>query len=406
MQRPTRGTLLTTFAGVLTIGLAACGSSTSSSGGATSSLTGKPVKVMLINNVSSQRENGELYAAADAAASAINDAGGLPGGRPLVVVHCDDQITSDGTAKCARDAVNNPDIIALAGSYYSFSDQVDPALLQAGMANVGEFSQGIEDLTSAISFPTTSGALGSVSGMATLVTDVLNSKKISAPYVDAGQGPQVVQLLEGVLQTRGGQVVTKVPVPDHAPDLSSAVKASTANNPGGIILVLSVDSALPFVQAAQSQGVTIPLVNSGAEIGLPDLVKIGAAANGTYITTSFPTTGGAGNALFDQQMAKYAPSATKDDLAKNAWLGVRLFAAAAAKASALTRKGILDAMNALTSFDSGGLTPPLDYTKPFAGFGGTFPRMFNHTVVYNKVQDGKEIPITGNFADPFTPPGG
>jgi ABC-type branched-subunit amino acid transport system substrate-binding protein len=398
--------LMALFTG-LVLPVAACGSSSSSSAGSSVTFTGQPIKLVVINNTSTTRENAEVYAGADAAASAINDAGGV-NGRKLVIVHCDSQITPDGTAKCARDAVADPQVLALAGSYYQYGDQVDPVLEQAKMANIGDFPQAIQDLTSVISFPTSSGALGTVAGMATLVTDVLKSLRISVPYVDVPEGTQVVQLLQGVLQTRpGASVVTKVPVPNEAPDLSASVQASTQNNPGGIIIVLSADSNLKFLQSAHSQGVTIPIVSPGAEVTPSALAALGDAANGQYVTTCFPPSGGQGNQLFTQQMDKYQSSANKDDLSKNSWLGVRLFQAAAAKATALTRQGILDAMNGLTSFDTGGMTPPLNYTQPFAGFGGTFPRMFNPTVVYNKFTNGQEVPTNpGQFANPFVPVGG
>ena len=31
----------------------------------------------------------------------------------------------------------------------------------------------------------------------------------------------------------------------------------------------------------------------------------------------------------------------------------------------------------------------LDLTKPYTGFGGTFPRIFNRTVFFDVVKDGK-----------------
>jgi hypothetical protein len=137
------------------------------------------------------------------------------------------------------------------------------------------------------------------------------------------------------------------------------------------------------------------------------LTKLGAAADGTYVTTSFPPSGGPGNAEFTQQMSKYEPGAVQDDLAKNAWLSVWVFANTAQHLSTLTRASVLAAMSKISDYNTGGLTPPLNFTKTFSGFGGSLPRMFNQTVVYTKVVNSKFVATgSGGFADPFAPVSG
>jgi ABC-type branched-subunit amino acid transport system substrate-binding protein len=293
--------------------------------------------------------------------------------------------------------------MALAGTYTEFGDSLDPILDSAGLADIGMFPQVGSDYTSKTAFPITSGAIGSVAGMATLVTDVLKSDRLSVPYINVSSGSQIVQLLQGVLQTRpGSKIVTQVAVPETATDMSASVHASTQGNPGGIILVIPGSQDLQFLQTAKSQGVTIPI----AEISQSDIAKLGAAADGTYVTTSFPPSGGQGNADFASQMEKYAPNAVQDDLAKNAWLSVWLFANTAKNLPTITRATVLAAMSQVSNYSTGGLTPPLTFTKPYTGFGGTLPRMFNQTVVYTKVVNSKFVATGSGFANPFVPLGG
>ena len=340
------------------------------------------------------------------AADAVNAAGGVQHHK-LVIIQCNDNVDPNVTAACGRSAVANPNVIALAGTYTEFGANLDPILDAAGLADIGIFPQTSNDYSSKTAFPVTSGAIGSVAGMATLVTDLIKSDRISVPYINVSSGSQIVQLLQGVLQTRpGAKIVTQVAVPETATDMSASVHAATQGNPGGIILVIPGSQDLEFLQTAKSQGVSIPIVSPGAEVSQSDIAKLGAAADGTYVTTSFPPSGGQGNAQFAAQMNQYAPGAVQDDLAKNAWLSVWLFANTAQHLTTITRASVLAAMSHVSNYSTGGLTPPLTFTKPYSGFGGTLPRMFNQTVVYTKVVNGKFIATGGGFANPFVPAGG
>ena len=45
----------------------------------------------------------------------------------------------------------------------------------------------------------------------------------------------------------------------------------------------------------------------------------------------------------------------------------------------------IEAANATTALDTGGMIGVLDLTEPYTGFGGTFPRIFNRTVFFDTV---------------------
>ena len=52
----------------------------------------------------------------------------------------------------------------------------------------------------------------------------------------------------------------------------------------------------------------------------------------------------------------------------------------------------IDAANATSALDTGGMIGVLDLTTPYTGFGGDFPRIFNRTVFFDTVQDGQLVP--------------
>jgi branched-chain amino acid transport system substrate-binding protein len=47
------------------------------------------------------------------------------------------------------------------------------------------------------------------------------------------------------------------------------------------------------------------------------------------------------------------------------------------------------------------MIPPIDFSKPWNKTGGPkgYDRIFNHSVVYAKVDNGKIVPLTTSFED-------
>ena len=53
----------------------------------------------------------------------------------------------------------------------------------------------------------------------------------------------------------------------------------------------------------------------------------------------------------------------------------------------------IEAANATTALDTGGMIGELDLTSAYTGFGGDFPRIFNRTVFFDVVEDGQLVPL-------------
>ena len=59
----------------------------------------------------------------------------------------------------------------------------------------------------------------------------------------------------------------------------------------------------------------------------------------------------------------------------------------------------IDAANATSALDTGGMIGELDLTTAYTGFGGGFPRIFNRTVFFDTVQDGQLVPLDDQAYD-------
>jgi hypothetical protein len=61
-------------------------------------------------------------------------------------------------------------------------------------------------------------------------------------------------------------------------------------------------------------------------------------------------------------------------------------------------KAFMDAAAKTSSLDMGGMVPTLDFTKEWTD-NPDYRRLFNRSVVYSQVKDGKIQPLTTEFED-------
>jgi len=112
--------------------------------------------------------------------------------------------------------------------------------------------------------------------------------------------------------------------------------------------------------------------------------------------------------MFTKDMNAFDKSLPQTDLAAQNWLGTWLFQRVAQTLPDITAASVLDAMGKISNMDMGGLTPPLTTTAPFnsqknPSFNALLPRMYNPTVVYEKVKNGK-VYLVGSKKNPFVNP--
>lgn len=65
----------------------------------------------------------------------------------------------------------------------------------------------------------------------------------------------------------------------------------------------------------------------------------------------------------------------------------------------INNKTFLEAAQATTSLDTGGLVGVVDFTQEYEGGGGQIPRIFNRSVFYDIVTDGVLVPLDGKPYD-------
>ena len=349
---------------------------------------GEPLRIGLISNTTWL----ELASAgAEAAIARINDAGGVDG-RPLELVTCDNQDSANVAATCAQDFAADASLLATVGDVSSFGGDTHPPLEQAGIAGIGTVPLGFADFTEPRVFSATSGGLEFL-GIASFLHDELGARAIGMATIDDPTAQALPALVDGVLAPRGTQLAASVVIPIASADVSS--NAAALGDTDGQALALTEDLALRYVRAARQQGFTGPLMLSETVVPASVLEESLSATDleDVYAITWFDKTS-QGYADFLADMEQYQPDVEPGDLGANAWLSVNMFAEVVAGLGEISRSGVYEAMNALSGFDTGGMTPPLDYTVASTALGGAAPRLVPSvlTVFADRYDDGEWVP--------------
>jgi len=377
--------------------------------GSSGKATGEPVKVVVILDESEAQ--GLRFDTARAGIRAkvadINAHGGLGGsGRPVKVEYCVTELDPNKDAECAREAADDPDVIAVVASVIGYGDSVNPILEEAGLANIGGTAFSQSDGLSPIAYPVMGGLVAAVGCQATILADKAGAKNISVAYSDTPGAELGAVLADQTLAPRNLAVKNKGVVPLGKPDVSAEVTA-IADGSDGIVTASDGETAKKIIRTARQLGLDVALAGSGAQQFTPEAIEaLGDAADGVYLALWFATddTKAPGVKEYLAGLKKIHASDKSDDLAKNSWLALSLLDRAAEGQQTIDRASILSGLAGISDFDTGGLTPTLDFTQPGSFLGGAQPRIVNDSCTYGRIKDGKIVSAGKGFVDPFQPP--
>lgn len=368
-----------------------------------SNLTGEPATVWVIED--SSEESGITFpgvrAGIDARVNRINSDGGLGGsGRPVEVMVCETNFDANQAAQCARDAVADESTIAVAASVSANGDAVLPILEEAGVANIGSTAFAQADSTSPVSFPTMGGLIAATGCQATVLRDEAGAEAIGVVRSDTPGADQTGPLLTALGVEPAAEVVTPVANTDYSAELGAIASEADA-----LLLAQDGATALRTVRNIGELGLDQPVSGSGGQDWTPDAIAdAGDATEDMYLALWYATddTDAPGVQQYLDDMEAVDGLGSSADLSKLGWVAFELLDQVAAGTETIDRTTVLDGLNSTTAFDSGGLTPVIDYTQPGPLLGGVAPRYVNDSCVYAQVQDGEIVGISDGFLTPFT----
>jgi ABC-type branched-subunit amino acid transport system substrate-binding protein len=384
----------------------ATGSSGGAAGSAKPTLSGDPVKVAFLSIFGTPgiADNPEYLAAMKATADYVNDNGGIKG-RPMQVYECQAKGDENEARKCASDAAADSQVLAVVQNS-TFGAVQDPLLEAAKLASIGSFPLDASDYKSPIYFPFTNGGVGAAGAESSMLVESANIAKVQVVTFGGAQGPQIATLMGAIQQNRLGSTIAGTTLVDPTTtDLSPQVNEAAGAD--GAAIILTKDLASKFAQTAQQLGFDKPMGTTLQGLPTDALKDLGDAAKNMYVVSTQKSYVSDNNVpglkAFAAVMDSNGKDVVRNDNAVNGYLSIKAIADSANKLATLDRASFLDAWNKTTAFDTGGITPTIDFTKPSTVLAGAFPRMFNQTVVYYKWNSStaKLDQVSPDFVDPF-----
>lgn len=334
----------------------------------------------------------DIRAGVNAAIHQIDCSGGLgKAGSPVQVEFCDSEADPNQVTACADKATGNQSYVASVGNQVG-EGTLGTLFAAAGLPDLPANVLTPNEATGATVFATNAGLMTSV-GQA-VVACKLGYKKTSELVIQLPAGAAITAQEKQVLKTDGCPAIYRsVPVPATATDVSSELTAA-AQGADVMMLHLTPDQGEQAMKVKSQLGITTPVLNEGAVATAESLKSLGSVANGMLLATFLPpaSTGTPGDEQFLADMKAIGQSGEVDDNSLAAWVSVDLLATAAKNLTVVNRSTLLQALRSTTSFDAGGVTPTLNFSKP--GSYATYPRLFNMTVSVGKVENGQIEPVT------------
>jgi ABC-type branched-subunit amino acid transport system substrate-binding protein len=380
-------------------------SSSAPSTATSSAATGSPIKVMSFGQFQATNLSyPEGKSAIDAAAKAINAAGGI-NGHQLDVESCNDQGDPNVAAQCARKAVSDKDVAVL-GSYSQNAGQVLPILQAANIPYVGATAQSVTDTTSTVSFPLeglNQVVFGGVGYGATLV----GCKKAGILIENYGTTtPLAIASITAGIQLGGGQIVKVENTGTNLPDYSPAISAIESAGGQCVATIMPPDQIAEVFQAMrQSANPKIQMINAQDTFSTALLKQLGSTANGMILSSSTypPTTTTVPEVpKLVAAIKQYEPGADISQFSIQGWGAMLLLQDVLKGISGTpTAATVLAGFTSLSGASTNGLYPPYTTTSngPIAGA----PRIFLTKVLILKYENGTETPVSKGFVNVIKP---
>jgi branched-chain amino acid transport system substrate-binding protein len=224
----------------------------------------------------------------DLALEQINKEGGV-NGRPLEYLFEDTQSDPKQTVAVAQKFVNDSRIVIQLGDFASpASMAASPIYERAGLVQFG-FTNSHPDFTKGGQFMWSNSISQSDNAplLANYAVTELGFKRLAVLHLNTDWGRTTTDLFAKAVQERGGEIVaTEGYLPEEKDFRSTLTRVRDANPDAVVLISYYADGAL-ITQQVRTTGLSQPIVASGSIYSPKFLELAGDAANGVFTNTNF-----------------------------------------------------------------------------------------------------------------------
>lgn len=400
---------------IAALALAACGSSSSSTSSsaasatssstnaaaaATNTASGSPLTVYTFADVHTQGpQYKNIEETARVAADWINAHGGVAGHK-LNEQFCDAQGTPTAAAACARQAVA-AHAVAVLGSFTFTGNAILPILAAGNTAYFGNCcAVSSDEFTSPYSFPLGNQPLYAVGMVQRAVQD--GCKHMVGVIIQGAESFE--PLMTNAATALHTKIYKYVSLPATAQDYSTQVGEATADGTDCLLMIVSETPYIAWNAAYAQSGSHARMYGPQGNLDAVSIKGFTAATNGDVIAGMYPDISLPQWADYRAALSQYHADMTQDYNSLGGlgtWVAYQAF-----KQIVETMKGPINNATFYTTAQTAkvnlpGMIPPINFAEPWNKEGGPagYDRIFNKSVVFSKVENGKIVPLTNSFED-------
>jgi len=362
--------------------------------------TGEPIKVMTVTTLNAAGPTYQNIAnTAEVYAEYINARGGIAG-RPLEVTVCDEQFDPAVATTCAREAVEEG-MVSIVGSFTFFAESIVPVIAESDITWFGPCCPITpSELTSKHSFPIGNQPMYAVGGVKKAIDDGCQS--MNAVIIDGAQ--IFIPPMENAIAALGQSFGDIIILPPTAQDYSAEVAQATGNGADCVITIISEGPYITWNTAWTQSGTEA--VQYGPQGNLNEVSAAGneASTDGDIIAGMYPDI--STDPWSEYRVALDEGGYDQSELDYNSLGGMGTWAAfvgftqiAEGIDGDITAESFFEAASNTSNLDLGGMVPNLDFTQEWADGLEGYERLFNRSVVFSTLEDGKVVPLTTDFED-------
>jgi ABC-type branched-subunit amino acid transport system substrate-binding protein len=227
----------------------------------------------------------DAQAGAQAAAAAVNKAGGIKG-QQVEILFCNTQSQANTATACARQA-GEQGVAAVVGHVSTLTTLEDPILVQAGIPDVGNWPTGqVADYTSPNVFGFAGGSSAAYQSLP-FALKKLGKKRFVLVYQDISLA--TAKIVKNVTRVAGLPLVGTMVLPGATTDFAPYAEKLRSFNPDSVMMVNSAGVSGGLMRTATSLGMKPLWVHNAGSIGEAEAQQIGAPAEGMLLASSFPS---------------------------------------------------------------------------------------------------------------------
>lgn len=362
--------------------------------------TGDPIKVMTVTTLNASGPTYQNIAnTAEVYAEYINARGGIAG-RPLEVTVCDELFDPAVATTCAREAVEEG-MVSIVGSFTFFAESIVPVIAESDITWFGPCCPITpSELTSKHSFPIGNQPMYAVGAVKKAVDDGCES--INTVIIDGAQ--IFIPPMENAISALGQSFGETVILPPTAQDYSSEVAQALSNDADCVITIISETSFITWNTAWTQSGTEA--VQYGPQGNLNEVSAAGneEATDGDIVVGMYPDI--STDPWSEYRLALDEGGYDTSELDYNSLGGMGTWAAfvgftqiAETIDGEITAESFFEAASNTSELDLGGMVPTLDFTQEWTDGLEGYQRLFNRSVVYSTLENGKIVPLTTDFED-------